>query len=268
MATTILVWLAFGACALLIGLAGPSLSRNGDIIADKLNLSASWIGLILLGTITSLPELVTGVTSVTGAHVPNIAVGDALGSCVFNLLILVVVDFVHRETPVYRRAHEGHILSAGFGVVLIGFVALNLVAAGQGWELPVAHVGFSTPILIGLYLLAVRTVFSYEHRQREAFVEEASERYPDATLDAAVKRFAVAAVVVVVVGVALPFVGAALADAMGWQKTFVGSLFIAGTTSLPELVVTVAALRFGALNMADRESARQQPVRHAGAGGR
>ena len=54
----------------------------------------------------------------------------------------------------------------------------------------------------------------------------------------------------VAAGIWLPFVGADLADAMGWRKTFVGSLFVAGATSLPELVVTVAAIRIGALNMA------------------
>lgn len=44
--------------------------------------------MILLATVTSLPELVTGVSAVTMAGAPDIAVGDALGSCVFNLAIL------------------------------------------------------------------------------------------------------------------------------------------------------------------------------------
>jgi len=248
--TLVAVWLAFAACAVLIGLAGPELSRSGDIIADKTGVSGNWIGLVLLGTITSLPELATGVSSVTAADVPNIAVGDALGSCVFNLLILVAIDFLHRETPIYRRAHQGHILSAGFGVILIGFAGFNLLVASDGTSYAIGHIGLYTPIIIGLYLLAVRTVFRYEREQREAFVEEAEERYPEITLTMATRRFAIASVVVVGAGVWLPFVGANLAEAMGWQRTFVGSLFVAFATSLPELVVTVAALRFGAVNMA------------------
>lgn len=250
MTTLVWVWLAFAACALFIGLAGPELSRSGDIIADKTGLSGNWIGLILLGTVTSLPELVTGVSAVTVARVPDIAVGDVLGSCLFNLLILVALDFLHREMPVYRRTHQGHILSAGFAVVLIGFAGLNLVVAGQGTSYAIGHVGLYTPIIIGLYLLAVRTVFSYERQHREAFVEEAAERYPGIDLSMAIRRFAIAAVVVVAAGIWLPFIGGDLAAAMGWRQTFVGSLFVAGATSLPELVVTIAALRFGALNMA------------------
>ena len=243
-------WLQFGVCALLIGAAGPELSRSGDIIADKTGISGNWIGLVLLGAVTSLPELVTGVSSVTWANEPNIAVGDVFGSCVFNLLILVVVDFMHRETPVYRRAHQGHILSAGFGVILIGFAGLNLLVADHRANYAIGHVGLYTPILIGLYLLALRAVFTYERDHREAFVEGASERYPDVTLKTAIVRYLAAAVLVVAAGIWLPFAGTDLADAMGWKTTFVGSLFVAAATSLPELVVTIAAVRIGALNMA------------------
>jgi cation:H+ antiporter len=187
---------------------------------------------------------------VTLADEPNIAVGDVFGSCVFNLLILVAVDFLHREAPVYRRAHQGHILSAGFGVILIGFAGVNLLIADHPANYAISHVGLYTPILIGLYLLAIRSVFAYEREHRDAFVEGAAERYPGITLNAALARYAIAAIVVVAAGVWLPFVGADLARAMSWEKTFVGSLFVAGATSLPELVVTIAAVRIGALNMA------------------
>lgn len=245
-----LTWLQFGLCALLIGAAGPELSRSGDIIADKTGISGNWIGLVLLGAVTSLPELITGLSAVTVANEPNIAVGDIFGSCVFNLLILVAVDFMYRETPVYRRAHQGHILSAGFGVILIGFAGMNLVVADHRANYAIGHVGLYTPILVGLYLLAMRSVFTYERDHREAFVEDAAERYPDVTLQAAVIRYILAAMFVIAAGVWLPFAGAELADAMGWKTTFVGSLFVAAATSLPELVVTIAAVRIGALNMA------------------
>ncbi|MCK7502373.1 MAG: hypothetical protein MZW92_80295 [Comamonadaceae bacterium] len=48
----------------------------------------------------------------------------------------------------------------------------------------------------------------------------------------------------------MPFIGADLAQVMGWHKTFVGTLFVAFATSVPELVVTLSALRLGALDMA------------------
>jgi cation:H+ antiporter len=249
--TTVLsYWMQFAACALLVGLAGPVLSRCGDVIANKTGLSGSWIGIILLATVTSLPELITGVTAVTVAQVPNIAVGDVLGSCVFNLAILVILDFLHRGESVYQRAHQGHILSAGFGIVLIGFVGLNLLISNQGLAYAIGHMGLYTPIILALYALSVRSVFTYERREREQFAEKTADRYPEMNLRTATMRFATASAVVVGAGVWLPFVGADLADAMQWNRSFMGTLFVAGVTSLPEVVVTIAALRIGALDMA------------------
>jgi cation:H+ antiporter len=250
MLTTGLVWLAFAGCALVVGVAGPSLSRNGDIIADRTGLSANWIGLILLGTTTSLPELATGLTSVGFAALPNIAVGDVLGSIVFNLVILAGFDFFFRKGSLYEQTDVGQILSAGWSVILIGFVGLSLTLADHAPAMSIGNVGLYTPIIIVLFVIAVRSVFTYERRHREPFVEAASERYPSVTLQTAVRRFALAAGAVVGAGIALPYSGAALAVAMGWHTTFVGSLFVASATSLPELVVTIAAVRFGAINLA------------------
>lgn len=73
------------------------LSRYGDAIATLTGLSRNWVGLILLATVTSLPELVTGLSAVTVAAAPDIAVGDALGSCVFNLAILAMIDVSYRQ---------------------------------------------------------------------------------------------------------------------------------------------------------------------------
>ncbi len=250
MSALISVWSQFGACVVLIGLAGPELCRSSDVIAEKTGLSGSWIGLVLLASVTSLPELVIGVSAVTIADTPDIAVGDAFGSCVFNLLILVALDFLQRGESVYRRARLGHVLSAGFGVVLIGFAGMNLLFYGRGIGFAMGHVGGYTPVILVLYVLAMRSVFSYERAHREEFAEEMAERYPKLTLRGALLRYAAGAVVIVGAGAWLPFVAADLADTMGWRTTFVGTLFVAAVTSLPELVVTISAFRIGALDMA------------------
>jgi cation:H+ antiporter len=246
----LLVWFEFAVCTALIGMAGATLSRYADIISDKTGFSRGWIGLVLLATVTSLPELITGLSSVTLADVPNIAVGDVFGSCVFNLTILVVLDFLLREESVYRRASQGHLLSAGFGVVLIGFAGLNVLLADRTSAYALGYIGPYTPVIALLYLIAMRAIFVYERTQLEEFAEQMADRHPEISLRTAVTRYAFAAAVVVGAGAFLPFIAAHLAQVMGWQTTFVGTLFVAGVTSLPELVVTISALRIGALDMA------------------
>jgi len=244
------IWAQFALCVLLIGVAGFKLSHYGDVIAEKTGMGGTWIGLILLASVTSLPELVTGISAVSFAQSPEIAVGDVLGSCVFNLMLIVLLDFLHRGESVYTRASTGHILSAGFGVVLIGIVGFNILLAQQGYVWRIGHVGVYTPIILLVYAIAVRTVFRYERANLDAFTEQAAERYPSMRLRHAAQGYAMAAVVVAGAGLWLPFVGKQIAIDMGWHESFVGTLFVAAVTSVPELVVTIAAVRIGALDMA------------------
>jgi cation:H+ antiporter len=248
MNAAILPWLELAACAALIGVAGPALTRYGDAIARLTGLSRSWIGLALLATATSLPELFTGVSSVTVAEVPDIAVGDALGSCVFNLAMLVLLDGLSRGEPMYRRIDQGHVLTAGFGVILIGAAGALLLLSQSGLQLAILHVSAYTPIIVLLYLVAMRAAFVYERRTPRP--PQIIRAEPDMTLARALLRYGAAAAVVVAAGSWLPFIGRDIAAAMGWKTTFVGTLLIAGATSLPELVVTVSALRLGAVDMA------------------
>lgn len=200
----IVVWLSLLASLVVIGLAGARLSRYGDVIADKTGMSRGWIGLILLATVTSLPEMVTGLSAVTVARAPDIALGDLLGSCVFNLLIIVVLDVLHRRGSIYTRARQGNIVAAGYGLVLVGFVGLNLLLY-QGAAAPaVAHVGLYTPVILLLYLLAMRSLFRYERAKRSEYVDDRADLYQNMTLKRAVQGYALASVAVVAAGTWLP----------------------------------------------------------------
>lgn len=249
----LIAWFQFALCAAAIGVAGALLSRYGDVIADKTGLGGSWIGLVLLATVTSLPELVTGISAVTLADVPDIAVGNVLGACVINLVMLVFLDLLHRRESIYHSASQGHILSAGFGVVLAGFVGVNVLVSNHGGLPALGHVGLYTPVIVLLYFVAVRTVYRYEMARMEQFAqaaEERVERYPQMTLKQAYLRYAAAALVVVVAALWLPYVAVDIARAMAWQDAFVGTLFVALATTLPEIAVTLGALRIGAIDLA------------------
>lgn len=87
----------------MIAVTGSVLTRYRKAVARLTGLSRSWVGLVLLATATSLPELFTGVSAVMVAGAPTIAVGDALGSCVFRLLLVVLLDELSRAEPLYRR---------------------------------------------------------------------------------------------------------------------------------------------------------------------
>lgn len=243
-----LIWLQFAVCTAVIGAAGYQLSRYGDVIAERTGLGRTLVGVIMVATVTSLPELMTGISAVAVVGVPNIALGDALGSCIFNLLILLVLELGYPKASIYTLAAQSHILSAGFGVILIGIVAISVLV---GDRIPaIGHVGLYTPVIFIGYVLAMRMVLQYELREARARTGEHALRYPEVGLRRAVIGYGVAAAFVVAAGIWLPFIGADLARAMQWNNSFVGTLFVAFSTSLPELAVALSALRLGALDLA------------------
>ena len=243
-----MIWLQFAAAALVTVLAGARLARYGDVLGEKTGLGRSWIGVVLLATTTSLPELFTGFGATALAPLPNIALGDVLGSCMFNLLILSLMDAVHPE-PISARAHQSHAISIGFGLLLIGIAGTGLVA---GDRLPtIAWIGLYTPALIATYFVAMRVIFAHEQQRRARETHEVAEelQYGAITFRSAIVHYSLAAVAVVAAALWLPRLGAELARQTGLGEAFVGSWFVAITTSLPEIVVSLAAVRMGAVDL-------------------
>lgn len=248
MNATVLVWAQFVLCVAVIAVAGARLVRHGDAIAAITGLSRNWVGVMLIATVTSLPELVTGLSAVTVAGAPDIAIGDALGSCIFNLAILAVVDLLHREGSVYARASTGHVLSAAFGIVLLATAGLAIVLSARGAMPSIGHVSLGSIGLLALYILTLRQIHRAE--QSPARSDEPMGKRPRTALRRALAGYFAAAAIVLAAGVWLPLVGVQLAESMGWSQTLVGTLFIAFATSVPELATTLGAVRMGAVDLA------------------
>jgi cation:H+ antiporter len=238
----------FVGCAAVILVTGIRLSRYGDVIGRRTGLGGTWVGVILMASVTSLPELVTG-TSAALLGLPNMAVGDAVGSCMFNLLILALLD-VRNPEPLSARIHQGHVLAAGFGSVLLAVVGLAL--AGGAHTPALGWIGLPSFALIGGYMLAMRMIYRYERTRAAELASGVAEelRQQTVSLRRATTIYAVNAVILIVTAALLPEVGQQLADVSGLGPSFVGTLFIAFTTSLPEIVVSVAAVRIGAIDLA------------------
>lgn len=234
--------------AAIIVICGTRLSKYGDIIAEKTGLGRAWTGLIILASITSLPELITGISSVAFADLPDIAAGDIMGSCVFNLLILAMLDPMDKGKPIFSRVGQSHLLSAGFGVALIGLTSISILL--QEFIPSFWHIGAYTPVFFAVYIVGIRMVYFYEKRFIKDLVSEGTRQYDGVTLKRAVAMYSLNALIVVGVATALPFVAGGIAEATGLGSNFVGTVFVAITTSLPELVVSIAALRIGAPDLA------------------
>jgi len=246
-----MIWLQFVLCTGIILIAGTRLSKYGDVIAEKTGMSRTWVGVVMMASVTSLPELMTGISSVAVFDLPNIAAGDVLGSCMFNILILALLDLKPRSAPISSQAHHGHVLTAGYGILMLGLVSIGIVG---GDRIPViGWIGLYSVFFLLIYLGAMRMVFFYEKRRHSVDLETDQPKQPqysNITKQRAFLMYAFYAVIIIGAATWLPYIGERIAESTGLGTTFVGSIFIALSTSLPELVISFSALRIGAADMA------------------
>ncbi len=152
--------------------------------------------------------------------------------------------------PVSTRAHYGNVLSGSFGILLLGLVGGAILAKTNlpsiGW------IGISSLGFILIYLLAIRIVFLYEQKRRAEFAKEIAEelQYKNISRKKAFRKYVINASLIIVAATYLPYIGAELAEITGLGQTFVGSIFIAFSTSLPEVVICLAAVKLEAMDMA------------------
>jgi cation:H+ antiporter len=250
-----LVWIKFAICCAIILVAGTRLSKYGDVIAEKTGMGRVWIGAVLLAAVTSLPELMTGISSVVFVGEPNLTIGDLFGSNLFNLLAIAIIDVFYRYGPVLHYLSWGMVLTAASGALLIGTVAGTIYVAQNVSSMSLFnYIGLYTPAIFSLYIFMQFLMLRYEHRELLSVPlaegEEPPTLYQDISMRRAITVFALAALATAGAGTWLAFIGNELSMATGLEASFVGTLFLAFATSTPEIVVSVSALRLGAPDMA------------------
>jgi len=238
----ILHWVTFGLSAAAIVLAGIRLAPYGEALGKHTEIGQGWIGLLFLATLTSIPEL---TTTVTGAAIgaPNIAIGNAFGSNLFNVAIIAVVDILLlRRGPFLLKVRSYHSMSGGIAILLTVFGALGIILSPEATLLGISPISWL--ILFG-YALGVWILFHAE--RAEAGAEEPSEKTP--RLRVAVTGFAICAAVIIVSGFFLIQASKEIAEATALSASFMGAILVAIVTSLPELATSIGALRIRAYDM-------------------
>lgn len=239
-------WLVWGKMALLlfaIFVFGTRASRSADIIAEKKRWSRAFMGVIFLAAVTSLPELFTGISAVRIVKDPNMALGEIFGSCVFNFFIIALVDFFLRKKAVFALKRPQETIRPFFYFLIMMAATTVLIPLGLG--IGIAHVGLSSLVIFGLYLLIVRVM--YGQRRKGSGDQEIC--YRTKSLRKETWSFVFSSLVIIAVGIYLPVVGDEIIRQMGWSSSFVGVVFLAFVTSFPELIVCLAAARLQAFEM-------------------
>lgn len=248
------VWALFAGCALVILLAGSRLAATADELADRTGLGEAITGAVLLGASTSLPGIVTSVTTAAWG-LPELASSNAVGGIAAQTVFLAVGDFFLRRTNLEHAAAS--LANMAQGTLLLMLLALPLAAA-WGPDVTLFSVHPATPLMLAAWLYAMAMIRGmhrapmWQPQQTSETVSE--EDQPDEDSGRALSRvwiiFALLALVCGTAGFVLAESGVAISRRTGLGETAVGALMTGVATSLPELVTTITAIRKGALTLA------------------
>ncbi|MBN1484759.1 MAG: sodium:calcium antiporter [Chloroflexia bacterium] len=242
-----MIWLQFAISALILVFAAVKLAEYGDAIGYHTKLSGMFIGALLIASATSLPEILTMINSISQDHV-NLTAGDLFGSSMFNMLLLGALDMIFYKNRILRRVALKHALTASLGLMLTGMAVLFLLA---DVNLKISWLGGDSLLMmatyfVGIWLLRKNPVAGTTGDP--VVLPESTHKIPP--LRRAIVGFVVTAAVLVAVAPWMVRSGSGIAKVTGLGDGFVGIVLIALVTSIPELVAMIAAVRFGAYDMA------------------
>lgn len=240
-----MVWLTFVVSAAIIVVAATLLAKYGDVIAVRTRLGGMFIGAILLASATSLPELITAFNSLR-QNVPNLTAGDLFGSSMFNMLLLAVLDIFNQKARILRKVAFTHALTAALATSLTGLVVF-FILVDIPWQ--IGWIGVDSLIILLVYIGGIWLI-QLQGQQSGAAVDLPVESGKPIKLWQALMGFGVAAVILILAVPYLVSSSAEIAHITGLGTGFVGVVFVASVTSLPELVAALAATRLGAFDLA------------------
>jgi cation:H+ antiporter len=240
-------WAIFLISAAAVVLAGSRMSRDGDTIAERTGLGGAWVGAILVAGATSLPELATDIYAVR-AGLRELAIGDLFGSCMANILILAVADLAVTHVRVLTRVTINQVL---VGLLAISLLVIAVLGAVAHLNVSILGIGWG-PLLVGFgYLIGMRLLHVNRHEPLFETTEEAANHEARAgALRTAVLGFILSTVVILAAARFLASSAGEIARQMGVSGGFIGMVLVALTTSLPEVTVSVAAVRSGSYDLA------------------
>jgi cation:H+ antiporter len=175
-----------------------------------------------------------------------------LGSCLFNLVLLALMDLPYQPGSILAQAQAGHLISAALGVLLLGAVAAGVLLGPNlnGWG--ILGVSAVSLAIVELYFVGARLIARFELRRLTEVLEREAQVLHSERISAqrAYALLVLSSLAVVGLGIWLASSGDRLSAETGLSRSFVGNLFLAVSTSLPEVAAGLAAVRIGAIDLA------------------
>ena len=242
-----LPWLIglFAVSAAAVWFGGSRLVPLVDALTRKTGMGQAFTGMLLLGGITSLPEMAAvGTSAATGNA--SLAVNNLIGTASINLLLLAVADAVYGRKALTAVAARPTTLMQGILSMLLATAVALLATVG---DVALFGVGAGATALAVGAVAALWLSAQFEKRHVWEVVgghdQKEDDEGPgdDRPLRRIVLLMVLAALLILAAGFVVSVSAEAIAERTGLSSGLVGFVLVGAATSLPEVSSVVAAVR-------------------------
>ncbi len=245
---------SFIVVALIIGYFGIKMTKTARDLAQSTGLGEVLMGALFIGASTSLSGITTSVSAAAAGYA-ELAVSNGLGGIAAQTAFLALADIA------YRRANLEHAAASAENLFMSSFLLSLLAIHALAFSVPTLSIFTIHPatiILVIFYIFGIH-LLARTHKTPMWLPKKTS----DTSLESKEKnhsyapglwklwiRFAGYGMIVALSGYSLSQLAIPLGEKTGLSEGIVGGVFTAVSTSIPELVVAITAVRMGALNLA------------------
>lgn len=212
------------------------LSYYADLLNKTTNISGVFIGGILLAGITSLPELVTCLSSIF-LNNPYLAIGDILGSNFFNIAMMCFFDILFIKTMFYNYTKNRYYLI--YVLLIFNYLIMYLFMGGT-FNLEIFNIGLPSFIIIITYIFYLKNA-----------KEEKTKKEVITTQEHVLLKFFLVGLFMVIVSILLTLVVNLIAGKNpNVASSFIGAILLGITTSMPEVITFIALVKMKSFDLA------------------
>lgn len=212
------------------------LSYYADLLNKTTNISGVFIGGILLAGITSLPELVTCLSSIF-LNNPYLAIGDILGSNFFNIAMMCFFDILFIKTMFYNYTKNRYYLI--YVLLILNYLIMYLFMGGT-FNLEIFNIGLPSFIIIITYIFYLKNA-----------KEEETKKEVITTKEHVLLKFFLVGLFMVIVSILLTLVVNLIAGKNpNVASSFIGAILLGITTSMPEVITFIALIKMKSFDLA------------------
>ena len=244
----------FAVAASVIGLFGVRMTHVARKLAATTGMGEALMGAVFIGASTSLSGIIASLTAARYGHA-EMAVSNALGGIAAQTFFLAVADMFYRKANLEHAAASAENLM--MGAFLICLLAIHAVAMAAPqyhiWSIHPASVVLIAAYIFGVHILARthKMPMWLPRRTRETRTEKEPIHKPRKKANTSLwLQFVFYSVIVGLAGWVLSRTGMDIVSKTALSEGLVGGVFTAVSTSLPELVIAITAVRLKSLTLA------------------